>query len=168
MKFLTSQGRKLLTPLESQILRPRRDFGSQLYLSLICLQGNICLQSNQQDGVTWPGSHSKSVIELGLAPGLVGSTQCLFHFIRTSLSTDHVGTLLLENTQSKVGGMHNHLSRVRQKLHISGLKATERPQVITSPGSICCQVTPRSQHHQVSPLGVCFLLICILFFFPLT
>ena len=60
--------------------------------------------------MTWPGSH-KSVIEPGLAPGLAGL--CLFYYIRMSLSTDHVGTLLLENTQNKGGGMHNHLSRIR-------------------------------------------------------
>lgn len=59
--------------------------------------------------MTWPGSQ-KSVIEPGLAPVLADLR--LFYYIRTSLSIDHVGTLLLENTQNKGWGIHNHLSRI--------------------------------------------------------
>lgn len=47
--------------LESQILTARRGFGSPLKSHL------LVGKQNQQGGVTWPGSHSKSVTELGTA-----------------------------------------------------------------------------------------------------
>lgn len=70
------------------------------------LQGNVCLQSNQQGGMTWPGV-TQQVSDRARLWHLAASSHPIPFpmYIRTSLSTDHVGTLLLENMQNKGGGV---------------------------------------------------------------